>query len=207
MLEGAGIKEHKPYFADVSGLLQRFGSAAHGDSSGVLDRIPILPVEIAGKAMELSCNSSAIRMDSRWQLASVSASPCLPPLQNGPTVWITCFAASRPAGVATACPAGSRPMRATISLQASRMAGPPARWMAPSTPPPPSSEEFAALTMASVCSRVMSPGPAMTRTRSSSAILTTLPELDIRRNDNAAQSVSKRQPVQLYRHRIFCSCL
>ena len=41
MLEGAGIKEHKPYFADVSGLLQRFGSAAHGDSSGVLDRIPI----------------------------------------------------------------------------------------------------------------------------------------------------------------------
>ena len=39
----------------------------------------------------------------------------------------------------------------------SRMAGPPARWMAPSTPPPPSRPELAALTIASVVSRVMSP--------------------------------------------------
>src|SRR5271165_5521362 len=59
-------------------------------------------------------------------------------------------------------------MRSTIRLQASRMAGPPARWIAPSTPPPPSREELAAFTMASVCSRVMSPGPLTTRRRSAS---------------------------------------
>src|SRR5271157_139564 len=37
------------------------------------------------------------------------------------------------------------------------MAGPPARWMAPSTPPPPASAELAALTMAPAATRVMSP--------------------------------------------------
>src|SRR6478736_3859106 len=35
--------------------------------------------------------------------------------------------------------------------------GPAARWIAPSTPPPPSSERLAALTMASSASVVMSP--------------------------------------------------
>src|SRR3954468_21588971 len=35
--------------------------------------------------------------------------------------------------------------------------GPAARWMAPSTPPPPSSDELAALTMASTAKVVMSP--------------------------------------------------
>jgi sugar phosphate isomerase/epimerase len=35
--------------------------------------------------------------------------------------------------------------------------GPPARWMAPSTPPPPASAELAALAMASTAIRVMSP--------------------------------------------------
>src|SRR5436305_4455508 len=39
----------------------------------------------------------------------------------------------------------------------SRSRGPAARWMAPSTPPPPSSDELAALTMASTSSFVMSP--------------------------------------------------
>src|ERR1700742_2759423 len=34
--------------------------------------------------------------------------------------------------------------------------GPAARWIAPSTPPPPSSDEFAALTMASTARVVMS---------------------------------------------------
>src|SRR6266853_601168 len=34
--------------------------------------------------------------------------------------------------------------------------GPAARWIAPSTPPPPSSERFAAFTMASTCKVVMS---------------------------------------------------
>ena len=35
-------------------------------------------------------------------------------------------------------------------------AGPPARWIAPSTPPPPANRLFAALTRASTCWRVMS---------------------------------------------------
>jgi hypothetical protein len=35
--------------------------------------------------------------------------------------------------------------------------GPAARWIAPSTPPPPSRLEFAALTIASTSSFVMSP--------------------------------------------------
>src|SRR5690606_29277208 len=35
--------------------------------------------------------------------------------------------------------------------------GPAARWIAPSTPPPPSSELLAALTIASTASRVISP--------------------------------------------------
>src|SRR5208337_2480131 len=81
---------------------------------------------------------------------------------------MTYCALSRPAGVATACPAGRRPIRSTIRLQASRMAGPPARWIAPSTPPPPSREELAAFTMASVRSRLISPGPVTTRRRSAS---------------------------------------
>src|SRR5262249_417159 len=37
-----------------------------------------------------------------------------------------------------------------------RSSGPAARWIAPSTPPPPSSDSFAALTMASTSSVVMS---------------------------------------------------
>src|SRR5262245_20213360 len=37
------------------------------------------------------------------------------------------------------------------------MAGPPRRWIAPSTPPPPSRDEFAALTTASTRCAVMSP--------------------------------------------------
>src|SRR5215216_4896302 len=37
------------------------------------------------------------------------------------------------------------------------MVGPPARWIAPSTPPPPVSPAFAALTIASADWRVMSP--------------------------------------------------
>ena len=47
------------------------------------------------------------------------------------------------------------------------ISGPPARWIAPSTPPPPISEELAAFTMASVFSRVMSAGPVMTSNRPS----------------------------------------
>src|SRR5690606_31561308 len=44
-----------------------------------------------------------------------------------------------------------------------RRPGPAARWMAPSTPPPPSRDELAALTMASTFARVMSPCSARMR--------------------------------------------
>jgi hypothetical protein len=42
--------------------------------------------------------------------------------------------------------------------------GPAARWIAPSTPPPPSNDEFAALTIASTASVVMSARIARTVT-------------------------------------------
>src|SRR5208282_996330 len=77
----------------------------------------------------------------------------------GPTVWMTYFAGRRPPVVRTALPAGRRPILATMRLHSSRIDGPPARWMAPSTPPPPSREELAALTMASVVSLAMSACP------------------------------------------------
>src|SRR5208283_4637853 len=81
----------------------------------------------------------------------------------GPTVWMTYLAGRRPPVVRTALPAGRRPILATMRLHSSRIEGPPARWMAPSTPPPPRSEELAALTMASVVSLVMSAGPTNSR--------------------------------------------
>src|SRR5436190_8974230 len=56
-------------------------------------------------------------------------------------------------GVALASP-NAHPFRAR---QASSRSGPAARWIAPSTPPPPRSEVLAALTTASTCSAVMSP--------------------------------------------------
>src|SRR5690349_7913053 len=69
-----------------------------------------------------------------------------------------------PAVVATACPAGRPPpyWPARNSRQAARIAGPPLRWIAPSTPPPPSSDELAALTIASTRCAVMSPSTRFT---------------------------------------------
>src|SRR5689334_10874343 len=58
-----------------------------------------------------------------------------------------------PALVSFASPVSHPPRR----RHSSRIAGPPARWIAPSTPPPPSSEAFAAFTTASTRSAVMSP--------------------------------------------------
>src|SRR5579884_1676623 len=51
-------------------------------------------------------------------------------------------------------------------LSASRP-GPAARWIAPSTPPPPRKAAFAALTIASTRSRVMSPGSIRMRSETS----------------------------------------
>ena len=60
---------------------------------------------------------------------------------------------SSPPPVGFASP-GSQPPSVRHS---SRIAGPPARWMAPSTPPPPSSAGLAAFTIASTSCSVMSP--------------------------------------------------
>src|SRR5207302_8560886 len=64
-----------------------------------------------------------------------------------------------PPVVATARPVGrpSGNCSARIRLHASRIRFPPLRWMAPSTPPPPMSEELAAFTMASASCSVISP--------------------------------------------------
>src|SRR6185437_15731716 len=56
-------------------------------------------------------------------------------------------------GVILASPVSQPPSLA----QASASSGPAARWIAPQTPPPGASAEFAALTMASTSSVVMSP--------------------------------------------------
>src|SRR5258708_2953097 len=77
-----------------------------------------------------------------------------------------------PAGVTTASPGGSGPFSFRIRRQSSRMAGPPVRWMAPSTPPPPIRLELAALTMASTPSRVMSPRTSSTRVRPKTRVVT-----------------------------------
>src|SRR5690242_1474033 len=57
------------------------------------------------------------------------------------------------------------------ATQSSRTAGPPARWIAPSTPPPPRMALLAALTTASTSWRVMSPRTTVTSIRPSSRSL------------------------------------
>ena len=64
------------------------------------------------------------------------------------------------AAVTFASPA-SQPPR---GRQAASNAGPAARWIAPSTPPPPRSDEFAAFTIASTISCVISPRTTSSRT-------------------------------------------
>ena len=71
--------------------------------------------------------------------------------------------------VATAWPVG-RPLpywEARRARHSARISGPPRRWIAPSTPPPPSSEELAALTMASTRCWVMSPRTSVISTMTS----------------------------------------
>src|SRR5260370_10693264 len=71
----------------------------------------------------------------------------------GPTAWKTYFAGNLPAVVATALPVGHPP----ILRQASIILGPPARWIAPSTPPPPRNPEFAAVTIATTWTSTIFP--------------------------------------------------
>ena len=86
-------------------------------------------------------------------------SPEPPPFQTGPTAWMTWRALSLKPGVIRASPVGQPP----IAAQACASSGPAARWMAPSTPPPPAKRLFAALTIASTSSAVMSPSTTRIR--------------------------------------------
>ncbi len=95
----------------------------------------------------------ARRKHRAYAEASSSASPRDPPRQTGPTAWMIFFAARFPAPVTTAPPVGHPP----ISRHSRMTEGPAARWMAPSTPPPPRRPLLAAFTTASVSCRVMSP--------------------------------------------------
>src|SRR3954471_13880954 len=62
-----------------------------------------------------------------------------------------------PASVAAACPVGSDPIRSRNARRAVSWTDPPARRIAPSTPPPPMRPLLAALTTASTFCSVMSP--------------------------------------------------
>src|SRR5437870_2690443 len=76
---------------------------------------------------------------------------------------MTCFAGSLYPRVILASPV-SHHLRVRHS---STSAGPAARWMAPSTPPPPARLLLAAVTMASTVWRVMSPSTTSIRSRMS----------------------------------------
>lgn len=118
---------------------------------------PYAPVLIAGNAMLLSFFVEASFRLSWYALLSSAASLRVPSWYRGPTVWITYFVLRFPAVVTTALPVGQLP----IFLHSCMMVGPPARWMAPSTPPPPARLLFAAFTIASVDSLVISPHERM----------------------------------------------
>ena len=77
------------------------------------------------------------------------------------------FAGNLNPGVIFALPV-SQPFR---GMQARKSSGPAARWMAPSTPPPPRREQFAALTIASTSSFVISPWIISISTISASTII------------------------------------
>jgi len=114
---------------------------------------PYAPVLMAGNAMLLMFFVEASVRLSLYALLRSDPSPLVPSWYRGPTVWITYVALRFPPVVMTAWPVGQPP----IFLHSCRMAGPPARCMAPSTPPPPARRVFAALTIASVDSLVISP--------------------------------------------------
>ncbi len=88
-----------------------------------------------------------------------SAGSVWPRCAFGPAVWMTQRAGRSNPSVATASPTGS-PSGSVVARSCRHAAssrGPAAAWIAPSTPPPPSSEELAAFTIASASWVVMSP--------------------------------------------------
>src|ERR1700687_3861412 len=97
---------------------------------------------------------------------------------------MTCPAGKRYPRVSRASP-GAQPPSVRHSASSS---GPAARWIAPSTPPPPSSEALAALTMASTISRVMSPSSTWIRSRSPSSLAIACPVENRSRRDAAGSS-------------------
>jgi len=104
---------------------------------------PKIPVLSAGKAMEISFNSSA-----RLRLLIVASFSFLssPPSPHcGPTAWMTYFALRFPPPVTAASPTEQPP----ILLHSSWMLGQPFPLMAPATPVPITRSELAALTIAS----------------------------------------------------------
>src|SRR5437867_10701023 len=99
---------------------------------------PYAPVEIEGKLTDFSPLALASSRLERYADARSSGSPCLQSRYIGPTAWMTFFAARRPAPVIRASPVGQPP----IFRHSSMIVGPPVRWMAPSTPPPPRRDEL-----------------------------------------------------------------
>src|ERR1043166_1526630 len=118
---------------------------------------PNAPVETEGKLTLVHYLWWASSMEWQWQPSRTCGSLRVPPCHTGPTVWITYRAFRFAPEVITACPAGRVPRCSRIFLHSASRAGPAARWMAPSTPPPPSREELAALTIASLDSSVILP--------------------------------------------------
>src|SRR3989304_5528459 len=114
-----------------------------------------MPALIAGTFTVRAPSPAATVRAERYADASCSRSPCPPPAQAGPTAWTTQRAGRPPAPVATAGPGGVP--AGYLARSSAVIAGPPARWIAPSTPPPPLSALLAALTMASAANAVMSP--------------------------------------------------
>src|SRR5690349_12579849 len=79
-------------------------------------------------------------------------------------------------------------------LHSASSSGPAARWMAPSTPPPPSNDSLAALTMASTSSLVMSPRTTSI-TLGSRTHYTLQVTDDLRRKDTGPLEAKKEPPV------------
>ena len=109
---------------------------------------------MAGKATERAPTSSARPACCGNRRRASRARLRVPPCQTGPTVWMMKRAGRSKPSVTTAWPGGHSPM---ARQAACRRSAPAARWMAPSTPPPPRSRRLAALTTASTRSTVMSP--------------------------------------------------
>ena len=113
-------------------------------------------------------------------------------------MWIT-QRASQAAGRGRHGLAGRKARRdrssARSSRHSSRISGPPARWMAPSTPPPPSRELLAALTMASTRSSVMSP-----RTISMLSVIGQLRLLDSSYTFSSSAMASSRALAAFFEH-------